>query len=254
MLRWIRRRRRGRLLATPFPREWEFILEDKAPFLSALPSSEAESVRRIVRVLVSEKNWEGCGGLHLSDEHRVTIAAQVARMVRYFDNEYFEDVRSVLIYPDAYVARSQEVIGPGVVVESDTGRLGEAWHRGPVILAWADVLATVRLEDRGSNVVIHEFAHQLDMRNGSHADGVPPLESARFAKRWVRHMTAGLERLRDLCDDGIPCLIDSYAATNAAEFFAVLSEVYFEQPEDLQIEWPEQFELLDAYYRQDFSQ
>lgn len=223
-------------------------MEANAGFMSSLSERQQVKVRQSIQILVAEKNWEGCGGLALTDEHRVTIAAQMARMTLYFDEDYFDSVLSILVYPAAYLAKSQEQLSGGVIVEGSSGRLGEAWHRGPVILSWSEVLENVRDAYPQRNVVIHEFAHQIDMRNGSHADGFPPLESAQVAQQWSRIMPAAFEELAHICQMGIPNLLDCYGATNPAEFFAVASESYFEQPAELQYQWPEVFELLDAFY------
>ncbi len=219
-----------------------------ADFMNSLSQRQQAKIRQSVQILVAEKNWEGCGGLVLTDEHRVTIAAQMARMTLHFDQDYFDSVLSILIYPAAYQAKSQEQLGGGVIVEGRSDRLGEAWHRGPVILSWSEVLENVRDAYPQRNVVIHEFAHQIDMRNGSHADGFPPLESAEVAQKWSRVMPTAFEELTHICQMGIPNLLDCYGATNPAEFFAVASESYFEQPAELEYQWPDVFELLDGFY------
>ena len=248
MFAWFRRRRRRRLIAQPVPAEWHAILEHNAGFLYELDSRAQRRLIQAVQIIVAEKNWEGCGGLKLADEHRVTIAAHMARMTLNFSEDYFDDVLSILVYPDAYRAPSQRPIAGGVVVEGSDDRLGEAWHRGPVILAWAEVLENVRDPYPERNVVIHEFAHQLDMRNGGAADGIPPIESAAQADAWVQVLPEACEELAYRCQHHLPTVIDCYGATNPAEFFAVASESYFEQPGALQAEWPEVYQLLDGFY------
>ncbi len=245
----MRRFRRKRILSRPFPTEWEVILQHNARFSVALSEEMSLKLRRSIQILVAEKNWEGCGGLRINDEHRVSIAAQMARMVLHFPNEYFSDIQSVLIYPAAYIAASQDRLAGGVVIESNSGRLGEAWYRGPVVLSWADVLQSVRDPHAERNVVIHEFAHQLDMRNGSIADGFPVIESAETATRWSQILPESFAELGQLCQRGFPSVIDCYGASSLAEFFAVSSESYFEQSEKLQHQWPLVFELLDDFYR-----
>ena len=248
LFQWFKKRRRQRILAEGFPPEWEHILKLNAVFMRSLPVSQQSKIRADIQILVAEKNWEGCGGLTLSDEHRITVAAQIARMTLHFEAEYFDDVQSILLYPVAYTAKASEHLGSGVVVEGPSDRLGEAWYRGPVILAWADVLHTARHSGSRQNVVIHEFAHQLDMRNGSHADGYPTIESPRIAEEWLRVMPQALERLTELCRSGVASVLDCYGATNPAEFFAVASESYFQQPKELKQQWPHVFELLDGFY------
>lgn len=235
-------------MAKRFPAHWEPILSID-PSVYKLDFAEQHKLRKSIQVLVAEKNWEGCRGLVLEDEHRVTISSQLAKMTLGFEQEFFDEVRSILVYPDAYVAKDQNQIGSGVVVESRSDRLGEAWYRGPVILSWQDVLATAVGENYGRNVVVHEFAHQLDMRNGAHADGVPVIESGHLAAKWVEVMQREYDDLVSRCHAGEPSLLDCYGASSLSEFFAVSSEAYFEEPGDLRIEWPELFDQLDSFYR-----
>ncbi len=248
MFNWLRRIKRRRVADRPFPAEWHDILARHARFLTSLRGEQQAKVRRSIQILVAEKNWEGCGGLKITDEHRVTIAAQIARMTVHFEAEFFDSVLSILIYPSAYMARSQTQLSGGIVVEGNSGRLGEAWHRGPVILSWNEVLDNVRNPYPQRNVVIHEFAHQLDMQNGSYADGIPTVESLECAQRWSRVMPAAFDDLAHKCELGIPTVLDCYGATNPAEFFAVASESYFERPAELEDDWPAVFELLDDFY------
>ncbi len=244
----FRKQRRRRILAQPFPAAWADIVDNNASFIRLLEDAQQRKFRQSIQVMVAEKNWEGCGGLVLTDEHRVTIAAQIARMTIHFEEDYFDEVLSILLYPAAYLARSQKQIAGGVIVEGSDGRLGEAWHRGPVILSWADVLDNVRDPFARRNVVIHEFAHQLDMRNGGHADGFPVIESSTAARRWSQVMPAAFEELQFQCQNRQSSILDCYGATSPAEFFAVASESYFESYDALEFQWPEVFELLDEFY------
>ncbi|QDV21866.1 M90 family metallopeptidase [Aureliella helgolandensis] len=251
MFSWLRRWKRSGILAKPVSASWERTLQASIPFFTHLHQDEQHHLRQSVQIVVAEKNWEGCGGLVLTDEHRVTIAAQIARMTLGFDDEYFDEIKSILVYPDAYLAKSQSNLGSGVVMEEQSGRAGEAWYRGPVVLSWSDVLATVQGHNRGRNVVIHEFAHQFDMRNGSHADGIPPIESSEVAAGWQEILERDFERLREMCSRGHPAVLDCYGATSPAEFFAVASETFFEVPQALQAEWPDLFRELARFYQQE---
>ncbi len=248
MFSWFRHRRRRRLLAQPFPSDWEEILRAHARFAEDFTAAQHVKLRQSIQLLVPEKNWEGCGGLRLTDEHRVTIAAQIARMTLHFDNELFDEVLSILVYPGAYQATSRDPLSGGLVIESASGRAGEAWHRGPVILSWDDVMENVFDPTPHRNLVIHEFAHQLDMRNGSHADGFPVIESPVWAERWRQVLPASYDELTQLCQQHIPSILDCYGATSPAELFAVASESYFEQAVELRFQWPQLFELLDHFY------
>lgn len=234
-------------MARPFPQPWQTILDRLAPFTETLHPAALKRLRQRIQVLVPEKNWEGCGGLVVRDEHRITIAAHIARMTLGWDWESFDEVKSILIYPDTYVAQGPEMLGSTLVM-GDSVRLGEAWYRGPVVLAWRDVLQSTLQQNPGHNVVIHEFAHHLDMRNGQHADGIPPLEDRQLAEQWLEMLDEDPEELRELCQQGYYTALDSYATTNHAEFFAVASEVYFEEPQELAIHWPRVHNLLNRYY------
>jgi Mlc titration factor MtfA (ptsG expression regulator) len=245
---WLRHRRRKRL--PPFPASWADILAVHVPFRSRLTQELQQKLDHATQVLVAEKNWEGCGGLTLTDEHRVTIAAHASRLVLGFENDFFEEVPTILVYPTAYQAPTQNVLAPGIILETQSGRLGEAWYRGPVILAWSDVRDAGHGRNRGRNVVLHEFAHHLDMRNGRSADGVPVLESAMQAKRWLAVTSREYQRLRRACQFGQSTALDCYGATNMAEFFAVATEVFFEAPNRLRLEWPELYRVLTEFYRQ----
>ena len=250
-LRWRRRRRRRRILSQPFPAEWSEILDRNVAQFAWLNAAEKEKLRRITQVIVAEKYWEGCQGLPMTDEIRVTIAAQASLLLLGFDEFYFDRLLSVLVYPDEYVA-PDTFHGPGgLEIETASPRLGEAWHGGPVILSWPDVLHGGQIPDDGENVVLHEFAHVLDMHDAGPPDGMPPLESGEQYRTWVEVMSAEYEVLVRRADRGRPTLLDHYGATSEAEFFAVATECFFELPRDLLIEHPRLYEVLRTFYRQD---
>jgi Mlc titration factor MtfA (ptsG expression regulator) len=251
IFRWLRRRRRRKLLAEPFPAEWHAILKHNVWRYAYLTPEQQSKVRDDLRVLVAEKNWEGCGGLAMSDEIRVTVAAQIALLVLGFQEQYFDHVQSILVYPDAYVARDTTIAHGNLVLEGDSAREGEAWYRGPVILSWAEVLASGQHAGGADNLVCHEFAHQLDMLNGRHVDGTPPLESADQLRRWTTVVGRHYRRLVRDCENGRRTLLDCYGATHVGEFFAVATETFFERPLALQQHHPELYDVLRNYYRQD---
>ncbi len=260
IFRWFRQFQRHQLWKRPIPAKWHELLSENAVFLEDVEEETKTAILRSVQVFCSEKNWEGCGGLKLTDEHRATISAQIAKMtlgmgVGEVDGEYFPEVQSILVYPEAYLADTKQHIGAGVVMESRDGRLGEAWHRGPVILSWQDVLATGRRQNFARNVVIHEFAHHLDMRNGRDADGIPVIESSDLGRRWREVTQRCFGQLQEMCRNGSPRLLDCYGATSLSEFFAVASEVFFEEPHAMRHHWPELFDLFNEFYfPHDFAQ
>lgn len=248
---WLKRRRRRIWQAKPFPLEWEHYINENVNHYHHLSPAERSQLRSSVQVLVPEKNWEGCGGLEMTDEVRVTIAAQISLLTLGFKDEYFDRVLSILVYPTAYAAPEKVPTGGGMVLEVESHREGEAWYRGPVILSWSDVLSSGRGDEGGHFLVAHEFAHQLDMLNGAYTDGVPPLDNNRLAQRWETVMSSEFNRLRMECDQGFHTVLDCYGATNRAEFFAVATENFFQRPRLLSLRHPQIYSLLCEYYRQD---
>ncbi len=249
MFSWWKRRRRRRLQQRPFPPEWQQILLANCAIWQRLTAAEQATLRDTIQVLVAEKHWEGCGGLKLTEEMPVIIASQVALLVLGLPEFYFEHVLSVLIYPSTYVARAVEQHG-GLVVESDSTRLGETSYRGPVILAWDDVLAGAQGTQFGHNVVLHEFAHQIDMLNGRSTDAIPPIDDAELVRRWTQLIPQQFQQLRTDCHHGTN-FFDCYGATSLGEFFAVVTEHFFETGEEMEYRHPELYELFKTFYRQD---
>ena len=246
---WFKKRRRARILATPFPDSWNELIRDNVVLDRQLTHEQQQRLRRLVRIFVAEKNWEGCGGLVMTDEIKVTIAAQACLMVVGMDEDlYFDHVLSILVYPTGYVAPGAHDSGIGLVLESGQPRLGEAWWRGPVILSWADARAGGRRETPGHNLVLHECAHQLDMMNGRITDGTPPLKTKEQHDRWVSVLGPEFDRLVEDCRRGHHGFIDCYGATNPAEFFAVITETFFERPNALRLHHAEAYNVLRDYY------
>lgn len=249
--RWWKRRRRRRVLGRSFPAQWLETLETNVRMYSRLTDADKAAVANYVQIFVAEKNWEGCGGLIMTDEVRVTIAAQVAILVLGLADEYFDKVLSILVYPDAYVSPERTETASGLVLEKEVALEGEAWYRGPIVLSWADVLAGAREGSSRSNLVLHEFAHQLDMLNGNSADGVPPMETTEMYQRWNRVMTQNFQQLIRDCESGRSSFLDCYAATHMSEFFAVVTETFFQSPVGLRNRHPDLYDAFRDYYRQD---
>ncbi len=250
ILSWLRQRRRKELLARPFPAEWTETLQQNVALYHWLSVEEQARLRERIQVFVAEKYWEGCQGLDITDEIKVTIAGQACLLVLGFDGEYFDRLLTVLVYPGEYFA-TETTLGPGgVVTETTDARLGETWHRGPVILSWPSVLAGGRAPDDGENVVLHEFAHYLDMQDYGF-DGTPPLEDLAQYQNWQEVMTAEYNQLVRHSRTGRPTLLDHYGAKNEAEFFAVATEHFFEQPVEMGTLHPRLYETLRLFYHQD---
>lgn len=237
IFKWLRNRRRRQLLAEPFPEEWDEWLAD-LPFVGRLPGAAQSRLRSILRVLVAEKTWEGCGGLQMTDRMKVVIAAQAALLLLGVDHDHYRRVREVLVYPGSFVTSEQTAVD------------GLAWHRGPVILAWDAVRIGGDNWKDGRNVVLHEFAHRLDMLD-NWIDGTPPLADAEQREAWVRVMTREFEDLKESERRSRPTLLDKYGTMNPAEFFAVCTEAFFEKPEPMRRRHPELYALLATYFGQD---
>ena len=220
------------------------------PYYDLLSGEEQSELRKLIQVFLAEKRFEGCGGLEITDEIRVTIAAQACMLLLNRAHDHYAGLDSILVYPSSYLAPSQFMDDAGVVHEGDEGRLGEAWLRGAVILAWDEVRRDSRDFQDGRNVTFHEFAHQLDQQDGSF-DGAPILEKASHYRSWARVLMKEYQALGRAADRGQETLIDQYGATEPAEFFAVVTEAFFEMPAALNAKHPELYEELKKFYRQD---
>jgi Mlc titration factor MtfA (ptsG expression regulator) len=252
----FKERRRAKLRAAPFPPAWSGVLES-LPAYRALPPQDQRELRGHVQVFLDEKVFEGCGGLDITDEIRVTIAAQACMLLLHRDTDYYPGLTSILVYPSGYVANSKRVGPDGVVTEGPQARLGESWTAlnsrfsgGPVVLSWRDVVAGAADIHDGHNVVFHEFAHQLDAEWGG-MDGAPALDRRSKYVAWARVLGSEYKQLLDDLRRGHEPWLDAYGATNPAEFFAVLTEAFFEQPLKLRTKHPELYAQLADFYRQD---
>ncbi len=242
LIRLFQPRRRRRRFDTPFPVAWLPYVE-ALPFYGTLTPTEQERLRHILRVLAEEKRWEGCGGLAITDEVKVTIAAQAALLVLNFDDDYYPGVQTILVYPSAFIVDYDADGHPDV-------HLGEAWDDGPVVLAWDSAAHGAADHRDGINVVLHEFAHKLDQVDDL-SDGTPALRDREAYVRWKEVMTQEYERLIRNDEAGHATLLDPYGAGNPAEFFAVATECFFEEARQLRREHPALYELFRDYYRQD---
>jgi Mlc titration factor MtfA (ptsG expression regulator) len=246
----FRRRRRRRLRARPFPPEWQAIAERNVPYCRHLTEDERAEMRGHVQVFLAEKRFEGCGGLEITDEIRVTIATQACLLLLGRDTDYYPDLSSILVYPHAFIVKQRRRLPGGAVEEGVEGRLGESWSRGEVVLSWDDVLRGAADVHDGMNLVFHEFAHQLDNESGP-GDGTPALERRSMYIAWARVLGREYQQLLDDIEHDRETLLRTYGAKNPAEFFAVATEVFFEKPEALRARHPELYDQLKGFYRQD---
>jgi Mlc titration factor MtfA (ptsG expression regulator) len=246
----FKRRKRRRLREAPFPDDWRAILENRVAYYHRLTPGERAELRGHIQVFLAEKGFEGCGGQEISDEIRVTIAALACVLLLNRETDYFPLMQTVLVYPRHYLVPAVEELEGGIVSEEMLDFEGESWHRGPVVLSWEDVGQDASDAEDGYNVVFHEFAHQLDSESGAE-DGAPPLPERSQAAEWARVLGQAYEELIDDIEKDRPHLIDEYGATSPAEFFAVVTELFFESPSDLNLHHPELYGQFKGYYRQD---
>ena len=245
MFNWFKNRRRKKTIAAPWPEAWSLHLNRNVRLSWGLADQEMDRLQRIVKVFVAEKNWEGCEGVTVTEEMKVTIAGQAALLLLGVNDFYFDNVNSILIFPKAFVRQTTDGL-----IATDSHRAGEAWQGGPIILSWQDTLSGGRNEHDGRNLVVHEFAHALDGLDGEMGGDVM-FDDAAASLQWQQVVDKEFAELERCKQQGISTLLDHYGATNKAEFFAVSSETFFEKPRQLQQQHSELFQLLSKYYRVD---
>lgn len=245
---WTRKKRLDQIRRQPFPADWTAVLERRVSYYAILSPDDQQELQGHINVFIAEKNFEGCGGLELTDEIKITIAAYACILLLHRDSTYYPRVDTVLVYPTAFVAEAMlDEYGP-VEIHGEEVLSGEAWQQGVVILSWYDF--ETRSSSSGSNVILHEFAHQLDMENGE-ADGFPDIVERELLQVWPTVLQHEFDQLNKDIDCGRPTLIDPYGAESPAEFFAVATESFFEAPCELTRRHPDLYDVLRRFYRQD---
>lgn len=221
------------------------------PLFRKLPAHLQLQLKGHILVFIAEKDFVGCKGLKITDDMRVTIAAQACLLILNRPSDHgFPGLRQVLVYPGAFIVERDDFDEAGVHQRERRVLSGESWGDSQVILSWEDVVKGAAVDNDGWNVVIHEFAHQLDQQKG-YASGTPELAGPDHYARWARVFNEEYLRLRRQSDSRQHSLLDDYGATDPAEFFAVVSEVFFEQPRQLNEEHPALFAELRGFYRVD---
>lgn len=246
---WLRRRRRPPELPEAL---WQSTLA-RYPFLADRPDDEVARLRALAADFLARKEFHGAGGLVISDEIALAIAAQAVLPVLHLGLHWYEDFVGIVVHPDEVVARRTEVDATGVVHDWDEVLAGEAMEGGPVMLNWRDVAQAGATADTGYNVVIHEFVHKIDLRDGA-PDGCPPLASAAARRQWLAVLQPQFERFRERVTiaerfGGERPWLDDYGATAIDEFFAVACEAYFVNRGRFTQEFPELTALFDGFYR-----
>lgn len=241
MRSWRRRARPA------LPDDWRDIVARRVAHWALLDDTERDRLGALMAELVSTKRWEAARGFALTDEVRTVIAAQAALLALGLDADCYHDIGSIIVHPTTMRFGRTHTGPAGTVGHGPRPVVGQANHRGPVVIAWDAARVGARHPERGHDVVLHEFAHKLDMLDDV-VDGTPPLPDAAARRRWFRVCTDEMARLR--AGEGSP-LLRTYAATNPAEFFAVATEAFFDKPVELEADVPELYDVLRDFYRQD---
>lgn len=215
-----------------------------------MSADEMQRLRRHVLLFLHEKRFEGARGMQVTEMMRLVIAIQACLIICNLDFSAYDGWTSIIIYPAAFLPSHTHTDELGIVHHGGAPTTGEAWRRSGVVLSWEDAYEGALWPDNGYNVIIHEFAHVLDMLDGE-ADGMPPLHAGMSRAAWQADFTAAFEALRRRIQRNDDPRIDDYAAEDPAEFFAVMSEAFFETPELVAQEFPRVYEHLKSFYRQD---
>lgn len=240
--RWIRNK--------PFPKQWETILTSNLPVYSALEVDEKIRLQQLIHLFITKKLFVGCGGLTITDNIKVTIAAEACLLLlNHPKTAVYTKLYSVLVYPGAFKTEREQPQPDGTVAMASHNVSGESWSNGKVVLSWDDVVAGASDFTDGQNVVLHEFAHQLDSHSGS-TNGAPPLRPNSYGA-WSKVLSEEFEDLQKACFRRHKTVMDKYGATNPAEFFAVATETFFEKPQQLYSKHQELYEELSQYYQAD---
>lgn len=240
---WLRRSRAADIIVAP--EQWEHC-EARLPFLNYLDNTEHQRLRELALDFLAEKQMYGAQGLKLHPEMQLSIALQACLPILKLGLEWYGGWVGIVVYPGDFVIQRQEVDETGIVHEFNDEVMGEAWEHGPVLISWHENPD----DTAGINVVIHEFAHKLDMRNGA-PNGLPPLHEDMSRLDWYAAFEPAYIDFCSQVDASEDTLIDPYAAESPAEFFAVMSEVFFATPQLLREAYPAVYKQLKLFYRQD---
>jgi len=244
--KWVEYKR-SQIKAQPFPKAWRMILKRNVPFFYSMPADVQLQLKQHVMVFLAEKQYFGFEGLEIDDEIKVTIAAQACLLLLNRKTNYYPKLKSIYVYPAAFITRHKAKDAAGVLQNKPRVLSGESWEFGKVVLSWKDSKHGALVFNDGHNVVIHEFAHQLDQETGS-ANGAPFLRH-KNKKCWSHILSTEFEKLQNKARRGESSLLDHYGATNPAEFFAVASEVFFERPQEMKQVHSALYSQLKGYYQ-----
>lgn len=241
--------RRRRLRARGMDPEWDRFLLENVSLYRRLGETDRRELQGHMRVFLDEKLFEGCRGARITEEVRLTVASQACMLLLHRKATYYPRFITILVYPGAYIAPHVKRHEGMIVTESSEARAGEAWRYGTVVLSWEDVLVARDGTHPGYNVVLHEFAHELDEEHG--VSDTVEATGPKGGPGWARTMKREFEGLRRDIEEGRDTVFSDYGATDVHEFFAVATETFFELPGEVKESHPELYELLKRFYRQD---
>ncbi len=240
------------LLRKSFPELWLRTLENEVPYYQNLPDHYREILKKRMVVFINEKLFEGCGGLEITEQMKVIISAYACIPLMEETSDYYPDLRSILVYRNDYVAPVFEVSPGGVVTEGNERRQGESWDSGSVIFSWADIERTTMSDDNIQNLIVHEFAHQLDLQYGLSGGITHDGEVLNSGDEWTDELAKIYRKLVYLARNGREDeLLDIYGATNPSECFAVIMEAFIESPRDLSIQYSRIYRMLSEFFKID---
>ncbi|MEX0684510.1 MAG: M90 family metallopeptidase [Balneolales bacterium] len=245
----IRKRRRDRLKKQLMPIEWVRLIEKNVTIYKFVPDEQKDQLHGYIQVFLDEKKFEGCGGLVITDEIRLTIATQACIMILGGISDYYPSLVTILVYPHSYHAPVRDYEEGGIVTEGYEHRQGEAWDMGSIVLSWKDVKTGAKYTD-GKNLVLHEFAHLLDSELGASENWHTVSNDPTYSE-WSRTLSREHRQLVKMTERGESVLFDAYGATSLVEFFAVATESFFEQPNDLLRRHPVLYRQMKIFYAQD---
>jgi Mlc titration factor MtfA (ptsG expression regulator) len=233
-----------------FQEEWIALLEKNVPLYEKLPEELRHRLHERIGQFIATIGFEGCGGLEVTDDMVLTVAAQACLLVVHREGRPYPKLHTVYLYPSTFSSVQTRVNEMGIVTEEEVARLGESWGRGSVVLAWDSVEQGARNISDANNVTFHEFAHQLDHEDGP-TDGAPSLPCRASYRSWARVFQENYDEFLQQTEEGKKTVLDSYGATNPAEFFAVATETFFEKPRQLARKLPDLYEEMTKYYNLD---
>ncbi len=246
----IRYLRRKWLLRKPFPNSRLLYLQEKVPYYTLLPEQLKQTLQERITLFMDEKLFEGCAGFEMTEERKLIIAAYASVLLLGEPAGYYPDLRTILVYPDDYVAPVMDEDDGGIVTEGTEPRKGESWDMGSIVLSWKDIEQNLYLKPGRENLIFHEFSHQLDDRYGLSAgvreDGKPLRDD-----EWTTTFADVYQSLHKKVRQGRQTVLDPYGAEHPAELFAVATEAFFSIPTELKQEYPEFYGLLKSFYKVD---